>query len=129
MPVSKLPTEFGIFYPTGWTVVAFPRVESAEQVQRDLLTGGYDEQECKLVRSDELVPLAQGHLAGADWLSRLGKADEMLERQLAAAHRGSAFLVIYAPTESEVERVMNVVRRVPFEFAHRYRRLAIEVLK
>lgn len=53
----------------------------------------------------------------------------MLQQHLAAARRGSAFLVIYAPTDPEAERVMNVVRRVPFDFAHRYRRFAIEVMK
>ncbi len=32
MTPSKQPTEFGIFYPTGWTVVAFADKVSTEQV-------------------------------------------------------------------------------------------------
>jgi hypothetical protein len=32
----------------------------------------------------------------------------------------------YAPGDLESSRAMNVVRRVPFVFAHRYHRLAIE---
>jgi hypothetical protein len=129
MSESKLPTEFGIFYPTGWIVAAFPEKESAEQVRGDLLSGGYDEDDCRLVRCDEVIPTAEGQLGDADWLSRLGKADEMLGRHLAAAKRGSTFLLIYAPTDTEAERVMNVVRRVPFDFAHRYRRFAIQEMK
>jgi hypothetical protein len=129
MSESKLPTEFGIFYPTGWMVVAFQDIPGAEQVRRDLFSGGYDEEECKLVRCDQVIPSAREQLEDAGWLGRLGKADEMLGRQLAAAKAGSAFLVVYAPTDEEAERVMRVVRRVPFEFAHRYRRFAIQEMK
>jgi len=38
-------------------------------------------------------------------------------------------LLIYAPGDTDAARAMNVIRRVPFEFAHRYHRLAIEDLK
>ena len=129
MSESKLPTEFGIFYPTGWVVVAFQDMQSAEQVRGDLFSGGYDEEECRLVRCDQVIPSAREQLDDAGWLARLGKADEMVSRQLAAAQRGSAFLLIYAPTDEEAERVMRVVRRVPFEFGHRYRRFAIQEMK
>lgn len=129
MGESNLPTEFGIFYPTGWIVVAFPEMESAQRVRNDLLTGGYSEEECKLVRGDQVIPTAAAQLDDASWLGRLGKADEMLQQHLTAAKRGSAFIVVYAPSDDEAERVMNVVRRVPFEFAHRYRRFAIQEMK
>ena len=129
MSQPQLPTSFGIFYPTGWSVVAFPSRESAEQVRRDLLTGGYDEADCKLVRCDEVIPTAEAQLSDAGWLAQLGKADEMVGRHLAAAKSGSTFLVIHTPSDSEAERVMNVVRRVPFDFVHRYHRLAIQEMK
>lgn len=129
MSQSALPTEFGIFYPTGWIVVAFPEKNSAEQVRRDLFSGGYTEEDCKLAMADQVIPTAQGQLDDAGWLGRLGRADEMVQQHLNAAKQGSVFLIIYAPTESEAERVMNVIRRVPFQFVHRYRRFAIEVMK
>jgi len=128
MDNSKLPTQFGIFYPTGWIVAAFDDELSAKQVQRDLFTGGYDAEDCRLVTGEEIVPLARGQLEDADWLSRLGKADEMVAKRLDAALGGGSFLIIHAPTEPEVERVMTVVRRVPFQFAHSYRRFAIQTL-
>jgi hypothetical protein len=52
----------------------------------------------------------------------------MIEQHLEAAKEGSSFLVIYAPDNVSSDRAMNVIRRVPFEFAHRYHRLAIEEL-
>lgn len=51
-------------------------------------------------------------------LARLGKSDEAVRTHLNAA-----------PDDLSAERAMTVVRRVPFEFAHRYHRLAIQVLK
>jgi hypothetical protein len=129
MSESDLPTSFGIFYPTGWIVVAFPTRDYAEQVRRDVLTGGYDDADCKLVRSDEVIPSAQAQLDGSGWLAKLGMADEMIGRHLDAANRGSTFLLIHALSDAEAERVMKVVRRVPFDLAHRYHRFAIEEIK
>ena len=73
--------------------------------------------------------MAQSHLGNAGWLGILGKSDEMEREHLEAAKRGCTFLLIYAPTDLDAERVMNVIRRVTFEFAHRYHHLAIQVLK
>jgi len=42
-------TDFGVFYPRGHLVAAFSRREDAEHVRRDLLTGGYDEDDCVLI--------------------------------------------------------------------------------
>ena len=125
---AKLPTEFGIFYPTGWVVVAFGDKTAAARVQRDLTTGGYDAEDCMLIEAKDVIPAAESQLASADWLARLGRADEMVEKHLRAAQGGSTFVVVYASTDHEAERVMNVVRRGPFQFAHRYRRFAIETL-
>jgi hypothetical protein len=123
-------TDFGIFYPRGHLVVAFPKREDAERVRRDLITGGYDENDCLLFPAAEVARAAKRNLEEeTGFLARLGKSDEAVTAHLAAAEKGSTFLVIYAPGDLEAERAMNVVRRVPFDFAHRYHRLAIQVLK
>lgn len=129
MSDSSFSTEFGIFYPTGWMVAAFPDGVSAEQARRDLFSGGYSEEDCRLASGNQVTPAARDQLHDPGWLGRLGKADDMVRQHLEAAEKGSVFLVIYAPTEPEAERAMNVIRRVPFLFAHRYRRFAIEVMK
>jgi hypothetical protein len=123
-------TDFGIFYPRGHLVIAFPKREDAERVRRDLLTGGYDENDCLLFPAAEVARTAKRNLEEeTGFLARLGKSDEAVAAHLAAAEKGSTFLVVYAPADLEAERAMNVVRRVPFDFAHRYHRLAIQVLK
>jgi hypothetical protein len=48
--------------------------------------------------------------------------------QLEAAKRGASFLVVYAPTEPETARVMNVARRFHAQIAHKYNRLTVEAI-
>jgi len=123
-------TDFGIFYPVGYIVVAFPKHEDALRVQRDLLAGGYDPEDCVLYTSEEVAAAAQQNLSDhTGWLARLGKSDEAVQRHLEAAKRGAAFALIFAPGQTDAERAMNVIRRVPFELAHWYHRFAIEDLK
>ena len=123
-------TDFGIFYPRGHLVAAFRSRADAERVQRDLLAGGYDEEDDLLFTSEEVAEAARRNLEDKQSpLSRLGRSDEAVGAHLRAAENGNTFLVIYAPSDLEVERAMNVVRRVPFEFVHRYHRFAIQVLR
>jgi hypothetical protein len=123
-------TDFGMFYPRGHLVVAVPRREDAERVRGDLLTGGYDEEDCVLFPAEQVAENARRNLQDHQSpLSRLGRSDEAVGEHLRAAENGSTFLVIYAPGDLESERAMKVVRRVPFEFVHRYQRFAIQTLK
>jgi hypothetical protein len=123
-------TDFGMFYPRGHLVVALPRREDAERVRRDLLAGGYDDEDCILVPAEQVAESARRNLEDHQGpLSRLGRSDEAVGAHLRAAEKGSTFLVIYAPGELESERAMNVIRRVPFDFVHRYQRFAIQTLR
>jgi hypothetical protein len=122
--------DFGIFYPRDHLVVAFGQREDAERAQRDLLTGGYDPKDCLLTSSTEIAEGAERNLHDhTGFLSQLGWSDDAVRKHLEAARQGDTFLLIYAPTDLEAERAMNVVRRVRFDFAHRYHRFAIQVLQ
>ena len=126
----KYPTSFGLFYPIGHVVVGFSSKEDALRVQQDLITGGYERNDCAFYSSKEVKEIAQENLdQNEGFLARYGWADEAIQIHLESAHEGSSFLVIYAPDQLSSDRAMNVINRVPFEFAHRYHRLAIEVLK
>lgn len=126
---ENFPTQFGIFYPTGYIVVAFPEKDDACKVQDDLMTGGYEESECKLYESDKIASVAKSHLEDAGPIATLGSSDDYEEKHLEAAKEGCTFLVIHAPNDVDAERVMRVVRRVSFKLAHRYHHLAIRDLK
>ena len=123
-------SEFGVYYPRGYLVVAFRRREDAERVRQDLLAGGYDPRDVRLYTGDEVARSAVLDLERRSGvLARLGHSAEAVEAHLEAAREGCTFLFIYAPGDVELERAMNVVRRAPFELAHHYHRFAIHVLK
>jgi hypothetical protein len=123
-------TDYGIFYPLGYLVVAFPKQEDALHVQRDLMAGGYDQADCEVYASEEVAAAAERNLAdNKGFLARLGWSDEAVKIHLESARQGAAFLLIYAPNDTDAARAMNVIRRVPFEFAHRYQRFTIEKLQ
>lgn len=122
-------TDFGIFYPVDYLVVAFAHQEDAQQVQKDLLAGGYDSADCAQYSSSEVATAAQGNLdEHTGFFARLGWSSKAVQIHLDAALDGAAFLMIFAPGDTDVSRAMTVIRRVPFEFAHRYHSLAIEDL-
>lgn len=122
--------DWGIFYPVGYLVAAFPKREDAWQVQQALMTGGYDQEDCVLYTCKEVIAAAGSNLAeNTGFLARLGWADEAVQIHLDAAKEGAAFLLIYAPGDTDTARAMNVIRRGSFEFVHRYHRFTIETLK
>lgn len=126
----KYPTSFGLFYPVGYLVAAFQNHEDAQKVERDMRTGGYEADDCVYFPCEEVTEVATENLdANTGFLPRLGWADEAIKIHLEAAKKGGSFLVIYAPDKLTSDRAMNVIRRVPFKFVHRYHRLAIEILK
>ena len=98
------------------------------RVQQDLKTGGYEPDDCVFFSCKEVMEAAEKNLDQGNFLPRLGAADKVIELHLEAAKEGGSFLVIYAPDKLTSDRAMNH-RRVPFEFAHRYHRLAVEELK
>jgi hypothetical protein len=127
----EYPTSFGLFYPVGYLVVGFKNKESALQVQQDLKTGGYEDNDCTFFSCKEVTEAATENLekSSAGFLPRLGWDDEAIKVHLETAKEGGSFLVIYAPDNVSSDRAMNVIRRAPFEFVHRYHRLAIEELE
>jgi hypothetical protein len=121
-------TDFGVFYPTGYIIIAFERYEDAEHTCRELRLGGYDPLDCSLHAAEIVAANMQRCLEYAGLLARLGASVKAIEKDLQAAQNGATFLRVYAPNDLDAERVMNVVRRRPFVHAHRYHRWAIEDL-
>jgi len=103
--------------------------EDALRVQQDLKTGEYEPHDCVFFSCKEVMEAAEKNLDQGSFLPRSGAADKVIELHLEAAKEGGSFLVIYTPDKLTPDRAMNVIRHVPFEFAHRYHRLAVEELK
>jgi hypothetical protein len=124
------PKQFGIFYPRGYVVLAFRSPDAAEQMRRSLLEGGYTEDDIKLLDTERVL---QGASADLDQLSplvrALGSEAEATESHRAGAAAGHTFLVAYAPSELDTERLMNVARRVGYVRAQKYDRFTVTELE
>lgn len=117
----------GVFYPTGYAFIMFPDAASAAQVAREL-------------EADHPGIML---LTPADILTQIGKADDQsdvalpsvgtegatVRRYVALAGQGHHALMVPAPSQDATERIMEVVRKVPFSYAQRYHLLVIEDLE
>ncbi|HKF95972.1 MAG TPA: hypothetical protein VKB53_04925, partial [Gammaproteobacteria bacterium] len=71
-PRTEPQTSFGIFYPIGYHVVGFTKLEDAEHVQQALITGGYDQADCLLYTPKKWRAAERNLADNTDFLSRLG---------------------------------------------------------
>ena len=127
----KMLTLGGVFYPTGNAFILFPDLEDAMRVAREL------EAEVE-VGSDGIMLLTPDAI-----LTQIGKADDQSDVELPSvgtegatvrkyvdlAREGHYALMIPTPSQEATERIMAVVRQVPFSYAQRYHMLVIEDLE
>ncbi|MDQ4148303.1 MAG: hypothetical protein M3120_11660, partial [Pseudomonadota bacterium] len=62
-------------------------------------------------------------------LAQLGSETRHMREHLELAKQGCDKMVVYAPTEHESRRVMNVAGRFDIRLAEKYHRLTIEHLE
>jgi hypothetical protein len=123
------PRQFGIFYPRCYVVVALPTAEAADRMRRSLLDGGYDEADVKSLKRDRVLEGASADLEHlSPFVRALGSEAHVTEGHLRAAQAGHSLLVVYAPSDLDTERLMNVARRHGYVKAQKYDRFTITEL-
>jgi hypothetical protein len=126
---SAPPRKFGIFYPRGYVIVALRNQEDAERMRWSLIEGGYDEEDLKLLDTEKVLEIATEELENLNPLVRaVGAESSATESHIAGAAAGQSFLVAYAPSELDTERLMNVARRIGYVKAQKYDRFSITEL-
>lgn len=125
---SPATTEFGVFYPLHYVVVALPSERSAQKVKEALHTGGYEEDDVLYFGPQRVAERTGTMIDEAGPLAHLGSTVEAIRTHHKLARDGAHFLMIYAPSDPECERVMNVVRREKFQLAQKFHRFAIQDL-
>ena len=126
---SKPPTQFGIFYPRGYVVVAFRTPEDAQRMQWSLAEGGYAEDDIKILDTKRVLEGASADLEQLNPLVRaLGAEAQATESHRTGAAAGHTFLVAYAPSDLDTDRLMNVARRIGYVKAQKYDRFTVTEL-
>ena len=127
-PAPRTPPQrsFGVFAPVGYVVLAFPEPEEAGKAREALLTGGYEDDEIMFFTSQQVIEDIERHRDDVSILAYMGAELAHQRRHLEYAKQGYAFLVVYAPSEAETARVVNVARRFGVRIADKYNRLTVE---
>jgi hypothetical protein len=123
------PTQSGMFYPFGYLAVAFRHEADAAQVREALIAAGYGPGDVQVVPAEAVVAGGTRSLEAASPLVRvLGWERDALTAHVELAARGFTFMLVYAPSNLDTERVMAVVRRFEYGLAHKFDRFAVHEL-
>lgn len=120
----------GAFYPTGHALVMFPSAQDADRIGHGLIDKG-------IVSGDE-VYLLPAETVLSEIAPTVGDTDNPLPSAgtdgatvrafIKLARDGHTGLLIRTKDGATTERVMELVRTVPYSIAERYRTLVIEDL-
>jgi hypothetical protein len=129
LDTAQPPRQFGMFYPRGYVIVAFKNEEDASRARQQLIDGGYDEEDVQLMDTERV---RQGSSADLEHLSplirALGSEPDLMEGHRAGAEAGQTFLIAYAPSDLDAQRLMNVARRHGYLRAQKYDRFSFTEL-
>ena len=126
----KMLTLSGIFYPTGYAVIMFPNANQADQAARQLVSGGYDSEAIMLLPPDTILREIGRVDGDSDVdLPSVGTEGTTVQKYIKLARQGQHGLMVHASSDKDTERVMSVVRTLPFSYAQKYHMLAMEDLE
>lgn len=128
MDKSNPPETFGVFKPTGHTVLAFKSVADQEAAIDALTAQGFAEADIVRYSPQEMATLARSERQAASPLAAFGYELELVDTHLALAETGCSFLVVPAPEDSQIERVAEVAMRLKAASAQHYGRFMIQDL-
>jgi hypothetical protein len=128
MDKSNPPETFGVFKPTGHTVMAFKSIADQEAAVGELTAQGFAEADMVRYAPHEMATLARAERQAASPLAAFGYELELVDTHLALAETGCSFLVVPAPEDTQVERVAEVALRLNAASAQHYGRFMIQDL-
>ena len=126
---SMTATIGGAFYPTGHSMVMFPNPDDAKHVGQRLVDKGFSADAIYLIPPDILLTQITPTTSDADNpLPSAGTEGATVRAYTKLARDGHGALLVETEDEEAAERLMEVVRTVPYSIAQRYRMLVIEDL-
>jgi len=119
----------GAFYPTGHSFIMFPDAGDARAVGQKLEENGVPTDAVYLLPPEIVLSQITPTTSDADNpLPSAGTEGAVVRAYTKLAREGHTALMVKTDDEDDAERVMEVVRTVPYSIAQRYRMLVIEDL-
>jgi len=117
-----------ILNPVDHVVLAFENDAVTADAVAALRDGGFAEQDILAYTAAEATPRLRERVRAASGSAGFGYEIVLMRRYLSYAEQGAGWLIVYAPDEAAVERVVEVAKRFNAKCAVRYHRLANEDL-
>lgn len=120
MDKSNPPETFGVFKPTGHTVMAFRSIENMEVATAALTAQGFTETDIVRYSPQEMAKLTGAEREAASPLAAFGYELELVKTYQALAESGCNFLVVHAPNDAQLDRVKEVAVKLEVAAAQHY---------
>jgi hypothetical protein len=118
----------GVLNPVGHVIIAFPDDAVTADAVKALHEAGFDQADVLAYTAAEATPRLRERVQTASQASTFGYEITLMRRYLTYAEEGSGWVVVYAPTDESVERLVAIAKRFNAKCAVRYHRLASEDL-
>ena len=118
----------GILNPIGHVILAFKDDAVTAQAVEALRAAGSGAADILVYRADEATPRLRERVQTVSEAAGFGYEITLMRRYLAFAEQGAGWLIVYAPDDAAVQRVVEVAKRFHALCAVRYHRLANEDL-
>jgi hypothetical protein len=130
MTKADHPQSFGTFKPVGHVVVAMPDDVRAAAAVRALRGAGFDADDIleytAAEEDDEMDRMLRDADAGA--VAGFGYEVSLMRRYQELAREGASWLIVFAPEDTQAQRVADTVKAHGALMAEKYHRLVIEDL-
>jgi len=117
-----------ILNPVDHVVLAFDNDEVTSQAVDALRATGFADQDILAYSAAEATPRLQERVRAASGAAGFGYEIVLMRRYLSYAEQGAGWMIVYAPDDAAVQRIVDVARRFNAKCAVRYHRLANEDL-
>ncbi len=117
-----------ILNPVDHVVLAFDNDDITAQAVEALRGAGFADQDILAYTAAEATPRLQERVRAASGAAGFGYEIVLMRRYLSFAEQGAGWLIVYAPDDAAVQRVVDIARKFNAKCAVRYHRLANEDL-
>ena len=117
-----------ILNPVDHVVLAFDNDEVTSQAVDALRATGFADQDILAYSAAEATPRLQERVRAASGAAGFGYEIVLMRRYLSYAEQGAGWMIVYAPDDAAVQRIVDVAKRFNAKCAVRYHRLANEDL-
>lgn len=122
------PETFGIFKPTGHTVMALRSFADLVAAKTALVQAGFHVSDMVTYTPQEMASLARKEREAAGHVAAFGYEVELLDTNRELAESGCSFLVVPAANDTQVEQLTEVAERLKAASAQHYGRFMIQDL-